>query len=72
LKVSIKTFGIDMDIKSKGMELDVKDTSGKRIGDLWVTMTGLTWCPGKKHRGSGVKITWAEFIARMEAPTQNS
>jgi hypothetical protein len=68
MKVSIKKLGISMDIKSKGMELDVYSTDGKtHLGDLVVTMTGLTWCKGRTTVPNGVKRTWKEFIAFMES-----
>jgi len=47
MNVSIKQFGISMEIKTKGMELEVKDSGGKQLGDLVITKTRLIWCPGK-------------------------
>jgi len=48
MKVSIKDLSVNMDIKSKGIELDVYSADGKtHLGDLVVTMTGLTWCKGR-------------------------
>lgn len=63
MKVSIKDLSVDMDIKTKGIELDVYDNSGKHLGDLIVTSTGLTWCNGKTKRANGHKINWATFIS---------
>lgn len=58
--VSIKSLGIDMHIKTKGLELDVYD-GDDHLGDLYVTRTGLIWCKGKTARDNGRQISWREF-----------
>ena len=66
MKVSIKDFGLDLDVKTKGMMLDVRSPDGKKfLGDSKVTKTSLTWCKGKSQ--SGPKVGWNEFIAWMES-----
>jgi hypothetical protein len=61
VNVSIKSFDVDMAIKS-GIELVVLDPKdGKRMGALTITKTGLIWCPGKTRAETGKKIKWAEF-----------
>ena len=66
MKVKIKEFGLDMDVKTKGMMLDVYSPDGKtRLGDLQITKTGLTWCNGKAQ--TGPKATWQEFIDWMNS-----
>jgi hypothetical protein len=65
MKVTIKDFGVAMDIKRRGIELEVNH-NGKQRGDLRVTMTGLTWCKGKKRREHGKFLTWDKFIGMME------
>lgn len=67
MKVSIKDFAVTMEVRNKGIELDVYDNSGAHLGDLVVTKTGLTWCKGKTTPANGKKITWKEFIALMES-----
>lgn len=67
MKVSIKEFAVTMDIKNKGVELDVYDNSARHLGDLVVTKTGLTWCKGKTTSAKGKKVTWADFIAYMDS-----
>ena len=47
MKVSVKDFAVSMEIKNKGIELDVYDNAGKHLGDLVVTKTKLVWCKGK-------------------------
>lgn len=65
MKVKITDFGLDLDVKTKGMELEVKSADGKkRFGDLRVTKTGLTWSKGKVQKGK--KVGWDDFIAWME------
>ncbi len=68
MKVSIKDLSVDMDIKTKGVELDVYSPDGKtHHGDLYVTSTGLTWCKGKTSRAKGIKVSWAEFMKWAES-----
>ena len=63
MKVSIKRFGIDMEVKNNGIELDV--CNGGHLGDLVITKTKLIWCEGKAHQKNGKEIPWLDFIAYM-------
>jgi len=65
MKVKIKTLAVDMDVKSKGVEFQVHDNQGKFLGDCYVTMTGIEWCPGKTTQGNGKKVVWEKFIVDM-------
>jgi len=66
MQVKIKEFNVDMDVKSSGVEFEVRKPDGsEQIGDCFLTMTGLTWCKGKTDKKNGIKITWDEFIAIM-------
>jgi len=67
MKVSIKDFAVTMEIKNKGVELDVYSTDGTHLGDLVVTKTGLTWCKGKTTSANGKKIPWDAFITYMQS-----
>ena len=67
MKVSIKDFAVTMEIKNKGVELDVYSNDGAHRGDLVVTKTGLTWCKGKTTPANGKKISWDDFIAYMQS-----
>ena len=66
MKVTIKDFGIGMEIKNNGIELEVRDPSGNHQGDLVVTKTRLIWCHQRTTRNHGQTISWAKFIAMME------
>jgi len=66
MQISIKDFAVTMEIKNNGIELDVRDNDGNHLGDLVVTKTNLIWCKGKKSQENGIKISWQDFIARME------
>ena len=66
MKVSIKDFAVSMEIKNKGIEVDVYD-GDDHLGDLLVTKTGLTWCKGKTTPEYGQKIPWKEFISYMQS-----
>ena len=67
MRVSIKELNVSpMDIKTKGIELDVYDNNGTHLGDLVVTKTGVIWCKGKTTPKKGKKVSWSEFIKVME------
>jgi hypothetical protein len=66
MKVSVKNLSVSMEIKNKGVELDVYDNNDNHLGDLIVTKTGLTWCKGKTTPANGKKIKWEDFIVKME------
>ena len=66
MKVSIKSFDVNMDVKSKGIEFEVRDPKGNLLGDCYLTMTGLIWCRGKTAKKNGKRISWKKFIAQME------
>jgi hypothetical protein len=69
MKVKIKEFGLDMAVKNRGIELEIRDTSGKtQLGDLILTKTQIIWCKGKTSRERGVHVRWEDFIAWMESP----
>ncbi len=67
MRISIKEFNVDMEIKTAGVELDVRDTDGSHFGDLIVTKTQVIWCRGRTTRENGKSLTWDRFIRTMEA-----
>lgn len=66
MKVSVKDLSVSMEIKNKGVEIDVYDNNNNHLGDLIVTKTGLTWCKGKTTLANGKKIEWEDFISQMK------
>ena len=63
MDVSIKSFDVKMDVKNKGIELEIREPgNGQRLGDLIITKSHLIWCKGKTGRQNGNKMTWAEFV----------
>ena len=62
MKVAIKDFAVNMEVKYRGIEFEVKDNAGKHLGDLVVTQTGLTWCNGRTTQKKGHKLSWTDFI----------
>ncbi len=62
MQVLIKSFNVNMEVKSKGVEFEVKDNDGNHLGDLVLTKTALFWCKGRTSKEKGVPITWKEFI----------
>ena len=70
MKVSVKSFDVEMDVKTKGIELDIYDSYGNHRGDLIINKKHLIWCKGKTTREKGKKITLEKFIEDMEAPDE--
>jgi hypothetical protein len=68
VKIRIKDFGLELNILNRGLEIEVKDTSGKHKGDLYITKTGLTWCKGRTTRAKGISASWKAFMEWMELP----
>jgi hypothetical protein len=67
MNVTVKEFGITMEIKNKGIEFEVHDGQGsKHKGDLVLNKAGLTWCKGKRPPKNGRRIRWKEFIEWAE------
>jgi hypothetical protein len=64
--VHVKSFDVEMEIKNKGIELEVRDTDGTFLGDLIVTKTQIIWCKGKTSREHGKKLSWQKFADKME------
>ncbi|MBI5846061.1 MAG: hypothetical protein HZB23_15495 [Deltaproteobacteria bacterium] len=68
MKVWIKSFEVNMEIKQNGLELEVRSPNGKeQLGDCYVTMTGLTWCLGKITRANGVELKWSELATLLSS-----
>jgi len=68
MKVVIKEFGLDMEVKNRGIELEIRRADGKKhLGDLVVTKTQIIWCKGRTSREKGKHVAWDDFIAWMES-----
>ena len=64
MEVWIKSLEVEMQVKQKGIELEVRSKDGtEQLGDCYATMTGLVWCQGRTKKENGVKVKWEEFIA---------
>ena len=68
MKVIIKEFSVDMEVKSSGIEFEVrKPDNSEQIGDCYLTMTGLIWCRGKTSKKKGLKVSWQDFTTIMKS-----
>ncbi|MDQ3332172.1 MAG: hypothetical protein M3552_16215 [Planctomycetota bacterium] len=64
MQVNIKSFDVNMQVKSNGIEFEVRTPDGStQRGDCYLTMTGLVWCNGKTTKAKGVKIGWNDLMA---------
>lgn len=64
MDVRIKKFDVNMQVKSNGIEFEVREPNdGPQIGDCYLTMTGLVWCKGKIKKENGIKISWNDLAA---------
>lgn len=62
MEVKIKDFGLSLEVKNTGMELQIRDNNGSHLGDLVINKRRMEWCPGKTTRGRGKKIGWVRLI----------
>ncbi len=62
MKVKIKDFKVAMDVKTSGVEFEVRNNDDTFRGDCFVTKTGLVWCEGKTKKANGKAISWNDFI----------
>lgn len=63
MKVNIKSFDVAMEVKSKGIELEVRSVDGRtQLGDCYITKTGMVWCKGRTFKANGVKVSWTDFV----------
>ncbi len=68
MRVNIKRFNVDMEVKNSGIEFEVRTPNGKdHLGDLVLTKTRLIWCPGQIKPENGKKIQWEDFIKMMNS-----
>lgn len=66
MKVSVKELQATIELKTKGMELEVRKPDGTHLGDLVITKTKLVWCKGKTRPENGVVVKWDKFIEWMQ------
>ena len=67
MKVQIKSFDVNVNVKSKGIEFEVRTPDGSsQIGDCYVTMTGIIWCKGRTQKNNGTKIGWDELASILQ------
>lgn len=67
MTVFVKDLSVTIEIKNKGMELEIRDSKGEFKGDVVVTKTGITWCKGKTKVANGIKVSWDKFAELLEA-----
>ena len=68
MKVTIKSFDVEMELKNAGVEFEVSSPDGAtHHGDLILTKRDLIWCKGRVRRENGKKISWTDFIAWADA-----
>ena len=62
MKVTIKNFDVAMELKNKGIEIDIYDGNNNHLGDLVITKAKVIWCKGKTSRKKGKAFPWSRFI----------
>jgi hypothetical protein len=67
MDVRIKQFNVEMELKTKGIELEVRDNEGNHLGDLCIGKANVEWCKGKTRRGGGKPASWDELIEWFES-----
>ena len=67
MKVAIKVFDVDMQVKNNGIEFEVRDNNDDHLGDFYLTKANLIWCNGRTQKKNGKKVSWDEFIQWMNS-----
>lgn len=62
MKVWIKKFDVAMELKTKGIEFEVRNNSDEFLGDLRLGKAVVEWCPGRTRQGNGRQKSWDELI----------
>ena len=67
MKVLIKKFDVQMEVKNRGIEFEVRSPDGEdHLGDVVLKKSGLVWCKGRTDPKNGIKVSWEKFIAFAE------
>jgi hypothetical protein len=66
MKVSIKSFDVDMEVKNNGVEFEISDNDGNHLGDVVLTKKWVIWCEGRTRPENGIRLRWKEFIDLMK------
>lgn len=67
MNVRIKQFDVEMVVKNKGIELEIKSPDGgTHLGDMIVTKSGVNWCKGRTRPENGKKLSWEKLIMLIE------
>ena len=67
MDLTIKKFNVAMELKNKGMELEIRDNNGTHLGDLYIKKVGVEWCRGQTREGGGVLVNWDDLIDWFES-----
>jgi len=66
MKVRIKSFDVEMEVKNNGIEFEVRTPNGEHLGDIVLKKSGLVWCKGRTAPQNGLKVSWKKFIEFAE------
>ncbi len=69
MSATIKKIHHELELRKNGIEITVRDSNGKQLGNLCVHKSGVTWCKGKTTVPYGKPITWKQFIRWAEGST---
>lgn len=74
MQVKVKDLSAEIELKNKGMELEIRDNDGIFLGDLVITRASIIWCEGKTGRDRGIKVSMTKFLDMMrgEAPAKKA
>jgi hypothetical protein len=72
MNVSVKSLKVEMSLKNKGMELEVRNNEGDFLGDMVINKRGLTWCQGRTSVQNGTQIGWEDIINYFEYKKKNA
>lgn len=53
-------MAIQMEVKNKGVEFEIRNNNNEHIGDIIINKTGLIWCEGRTSKKNGKRKTCEE------------
>ena len=63
MKTKIKKLSVEMELKNKGMEIEIRNNKDVFLGDLVIRKSGMVWCQGRTTAQNGRSKSWEEIIA---------
>ncbi len=67
MKAAIKDIGVDLILKTRTMDIEVRDNQDKPKGTISINKAHIIWRKARHGKGNAIKVTLEDFIEYMEA-----